>query len=105
MAHIGAKYGKQAMLDAIVHPSEGISHEYVPTTFTLRNGEQISGLVAEERTDEIVVRLGPNQQQRIRPADVASRSEMRVSLMPEGLLDNVSDQQIADLLEFLASLK
>jgi putative membrane-bound dehydrogenase-like protein len=105
LAHIGSKYGKEAMLDSIVRPSEGISHEYVPTTFTLRNGDQVSGLVAEERPDEIVVQIGPNQQQRIRPADVASRTEVRVSQMPEGLLDNVTDQQIADLLEFLDSLK
>jgi putative heme-binding domain-containing protein len=105
LSHIGSKYGKQAMLDAIVNPSEGIQFEYVPTIFVLKNGEQIAGQIAEERPDEIVVQIGPNQQQRIRPADVASRTETRVSLMPEGLLNNVTDQQIADLLEFLDSLK
>jgi hypothetical protein len=51
------------------------------------------------------VQIGPNQLQRIKPADVASRKESRVSLMPEGLLNPLSMQQIADLLEYLASLK
>ena len=46
-----------------------------------------------------------NQQQRVNTADVVSRKETRVSLMPEGLLNNLSLQQIADLLEFLASQK
>ena len=105
LTHIGSKLGKQAMLDAIVNPSEGIQFEYVPTTFTLKNGDQISGMVAEERPDEIVVQIGLNQQQRIKPADVASRKEIRVSLMPEGLLNNLSLQQIADLLQYLDSLK
>ena len=105
LSHIGTKYGKQALLDNIANPSEGISPEYVPTTFTMKNGEQVSGLVAEERPDQIVVQIGPNQQQRLKPSDVASRKEIRVSLMPEGLLDNLSMQQLADLLEFLESLK
>ena len=38
-------------------------------------------------------------------ADIVSREETRVSLMPEGLLDNLSLQQVADLLEYLDSLK
>jgi putative membrane-bound dehydrogenase-like protein len=105
LTHIGSKLGKQAMLDAIVNPSEGIAPEYVPTTFTLKNGDQVSGLVAAERPDEIVVRIGLNQQQRIKPSDVVSRKEIHVSLMPEGLLNNLSLQQIADLLQYLDSLK
>ena len=88
-----------------MNPSEGISPEYVPTTFVMKNGEQVAGVVAEERPDQITVQLGPNQQQRIKPADVATRKEIRVSLMPEGLLNNLSLQQIADLLEFLESQK
>jgi putative heme-binding domain-containing protein len=105
LTHIGSKLGKQAMLDAIVNPSEGIQFEYVPTTFTMKNGDQVVGTIAEERPDEIVVQIGPNQQQRIKPSDVAVRKEIRVSQMPEGLLNNLSLQQIADLLEYLASLK
>jgi putative heme-binding domain-containing protein len=105
LTHIGSKLGKQAMLDAIVNPSEGIQFEYVPTTFTMKNGDQVAGTVAEERPDEIVVQIGPNQQQRIKPSDVVSRKEIRISQMPEGLLNNLSLQQIADLLEYLDSLK
>jgi len=105
LSHIGTKYGKQAMLDNIINPSEGISPEFVPTTFTMKNGDTVAGLVAEERPDQITVQIGPNQLQRIKPADVASRKESRVSLMPEGLLNPLSMQQIADLLEYLASLK
>jgi putative membrane-bound dehydrogenase-like protein len=105
LAKIGAKYGKQALLDAIVTPSEGIQFEYIPTTLTLKNGDTVAGMIASETPTQITVQLGPNQQQRVNPADVASRKETRVSLMPEGLLDNLSLQQVADLLEYLASLK
>jgi putative membrane-bound dehydrogenase-like protein len=105
LTNIGAKYGKQAMLDAIVSPSEGIQFEYIPTTLTLRNGDTVAGMIASETPTLITVQVGPNQQQRVNPADVTARRETRVSLMPEGLLDNLSLQQVADLLEYLDSLK
>ncbi len=105
LSAIGAKYGRQAMLDNISNPSDAIGPEYVPTTFTMKSGEKVSGLIAEETTDHILIQTGPDASQRVKPSDVASRDEIRVSLMPEGLLSNLSPQQLADLLEFLSTLK
>jgi putative membrane-bound dehydrogenase-like protein len=105
LSAIGAKYGKQAMLDNIVNPNEAIGPEYVTTIFTLKSGERVQGLITEEAADRIVVQTAADQSQRLKPADVVSRQPIRVSLMPEGLLTNLSSQQLADLLEFLATLK
>jgi putative heme-binding domain-containing protein len=105
LSAIGAKYGKQAMLDHIVRPSDAISHEYMTTVLTLKTGGQVTGLITEETPTAIVVQLSADQQQRVRPSDVASRQQIRVSSMPEGSVDNLSMQQLADLLEFLATLK
>jgi putative heme-binding domain-containing protein len=105
LSAVGAKYGKQAMLDHIVSPSDAISHEYVSTAFTLKDGGEVVGLITEETSGSIVVQLSADQQRRLRPADIASRQSVRVSSMPEGLVDNLSMQQLADLLEFLATRK
>ena len=105
LSAIGAKYGRQAMLDNIVSPSDAIGHEYVPTTLVLKSGDRVSGLISEESGDRIVVQTGPDTSQSVKPSDVASRQEIRTSLMPEGLLNNLTAQQIADLLEFLSTLK
>ena len=105
LSAIGAKYGRQAMLDNISNPSDAVGPEYVPTTFTMKSGEKLSGLISEETADHIVIMTGPDASQRVKLSDVASREEVRVSLMPEGLLSNLSSQQLADLLEFLSTLK
>jgi putative membrane-bound dehydrogenase-like protein len=105
LSAIGAKYGKQAMLDNITNPSEAIGPEYIMTTFRLKNGESVQGLIEEDSSDRIVVRTDADHTQRLSPSDVTSRRQIRLSLMPEGLLTNLSPQQIADLLEFLATLK
>jgi putative membrane-bound dehydrogenase-like protein len=105
LSKIGAKYGKQAMLDSILNPSDAIGPEYVMTVLTLRNGDRLQGMIAEENADRVVVQTAVDQSQRLRPADIASRQPIRQSMMPEGLLDSLSLQQIADLLEFLAGLR
>jgi putative heme-binding domain-containing protein len=105
LSMIGAKFGKQAMLDNIVNPNDAIGHEYMTTSFTLNSGEVLIGLVSEENPDRITVRIGADQERRLRPAEVKARQESRISSMPEGLVDNLSLQQIADLLEFLSTLR
>ena len=55
--------------------------------------------------DHIVVRTGPDQTERLKPSDIESRRQSRTSLMAEGLLNHLSLQQIADLLEFLSTLR
>ena len=104
LSAIGAKYGKQALLDNIVNPSEAIGPEYVMTTFRMKSGDTIQGLVEEDGA-RITVRTDADHVQRLNAADVESRRQIRLSLMPEGLLTNLSSQQIADLLEFLTTLK
>jgi len=105
LAKIGAKYGRQAMLDSILNPSDAIGPEYMMTVVTLKNGDKIQGLIVEEGSDRVVVQTAVDQTQRLKPADIASRQPIRVSLMPEGLVDALSHQQIADLLEFLTGMK
>jgi putative heme-binding domain-containing protein len=105
LSAIGAKYGKQALLDHILNPSDAIGPEYVSTVFKLKNGDSVQGLVSEEAADRVVVITGVDQSVRLKPSDIASRQQIRVSLMPEGLLNSLQPQQIADLLEFLTTLR
>ena len=95
---------KQAMLDDILNPNGAIGPEYITTVFTMKNGSTVSGLITGETATEVTIAVG-TESQRLRTSDIASRKPVQVSSMPEGLLDNLSLQQIADLLEFLSTLK
>jgi putative heme-binding domain-containing protein len=105
LAAIGEKFGKQGLLDSIVNPSEAIAPEYQVWVFATKNRGEVSGLIASEAPDGVVVNTGADEQVRLTPADIVSKRPYRASMMPEGLLNNLSGQQIADLLEFLTTLK
>lgn len=105
LSTIGVKFGKQAMLEQIRNPSEAVAPEFMMTMFQLKSGNVVAGVVSEETPNSIVVRNAAGGEERVRPADIASRTQNRVSLMPDGLLANLNTQQVLDLLEFLDSLK
>ena len=92
------------MLDDLLNPNGAIGPEYITTVFTMKNGSTVSGLITGETATEVTIAVG-TESQRLRTSDIASRKPVQVSSMPEGLLSNLSLQQIADLLEFLSTLK
>jgi putative heme-binding domain-containing protein len=103
LSSIGVKYGKQALLDNILRPSDSIGLEYVVSTLKMKNGETVTGIVTDTTSDTITVKVGDTDERRLRAADVASRQASGMSMMPEGLLTPLSLQQVSDLLEFLAT--
>ena len=70
----------------------------------LKNGDLLDALYVSEDKDAIVVRMPGTEDRRIPRADVRNTKYLRRSLMPEGLLESMTDQQVTDLLTYLKSL-
>jgi putative heme-binding domain-containing protein len=105
LSAIGEKFGKQGLLDSLVNPSEAIAPEYQVWVFATKTRGEVSGLIASDTPEAIVVTSGVDEQVKLNPSDVVSKRPYRASMMPEGLLNNLAPQQVADLLEFLTTLK
>ena len=105
LTEIGSKYAKDGLLDAIVHPSDGISFGYEGWEIKMKDGSTLSGVIASKTETDIDLKLPGGAKQQIKTSDVASKKEMKESLMPEGLYQNMSNNDLADLLAFLESLK
>lgn len=96
------RFQKKDVLEAILWPSKAISEQYESTEIHTKDGNVIFGIVEREDDQRLVVRR--NQAERpveIPKAQVAKRSRSDVSLMPEGLVDDLSQQDLANLLAFL----
>jgi putative heme-binding domain-containing protein len=105
LSNIGTKFGKQAMFDAITMPSAAITFGYESWLIETKKGEVVTGVLAEDTPARVTVRTDATQEVRLRPADIASRAPSAVSIMPEGLINALTPQQVVDLLEFLSTLK
>lgn len=105
LSEIGTKLGKDALYEAILEPSSGISFGYEAYNFTLKNGDEAYGLIASETADEVAVKTVGGFQSKLKKSDIASRQISKLSLMPSGLQAALSPQDLVDLVEYLASLK
>ncbi len=105
LSAIGGKLGKEALLDSILNPSAGIAHEYVTWILDTRAQGQVIGILAEDTPQRVVVKTETGESIRLRPAEITGRRKSNLSMMPEDLVTKMTEQQLVDLLEYLATLK
>jgi putative heme-binding domain-containing protein len=105
LSEIGAKLGKDGLYEAILDPSAGIAFGYEAWQIDLKSGDEAFGIIVSETADEIVLKDAKAIATRIRKSDIAKRQQSKTSLMPAGLQQTMSTQDLVDLVEYLSSLK
>jgi putative membrane-bound dehydrogenase-like protein len=91
------------LLSSIVDPSALIRKEYQAQTIALRDGRVVTGLIIDEN-DKTLTLVDSKQQKLVVPrSEVEDRKPSDASLMPDGLLDKLSDSEIRDLFRYLQS--
>jgi putative membrane-bound dehydrogenase-like protein len=105
LSEIGTKLGKDALYEAILQPSAGISFGYEAWQLTLKNGDEPYGLISSETPTELVLRTVGGAKTTYLKAEIASRIQQKLSIMPAGLQQNMAVGELVDLVEYLFSLK
>ncbi len=105
LSEIGSKLGKDALIEAILDPSAGISFGYEAFNILLKNGDEAYGLIASETADELSLKAVGGIVTKLRKSEIASRQQSKLSIMPAGLQQAMTLQEFVDLLEYLCSLK
>lgn len=105
LSEIGAKYAKEGLYEAILHPDAGIAFGYEGYVFKTKDGNQVLGYVTSESKDDISVKMIGGTVSKIKKADIVSKQPYTHSLMPEGLVAGMKQQQVVDLIEYLSTLK
>lgn len=97
--------GLEAVLRNILTPNAAMEPGYRVFRVEMKNGDLIDAFFVSEDKDAIIIRLPGVPDRRLNKADIRSTKYIRRSLMPEGLLDALPDQQVADLLAYLMTLR
>jgi putative membrane-bound dehydrogenase-like protein len=105
LTHIGSIRSERDLLEAIVFPSASFVRSYEPWLVATKNGKLYNGILRKDAPDEVVLVTGANQEARIARADIDEMQPGKVSVMPAGLDQQLSPQQLADLVAFLKACK
>jgi len=97
--------GLEAVLRNILTPNAAMEPGYRIYRVEMKKGDIIDAFFVSEVKDAVVIRQAGLPDRRVPKADIRSTKFIRRSLMPEGLLDTLQDQQVADLLAYLMTLK
>jgi putative heme-binding domain-containing protein len=101
---ISKRFSRDDLLTAILQPSKDVSPRYRATRVVTTDDKAYTGIIIYEATDGVILQTGADTTVRIAGANIASMKQVELSLMPTGLIDKLSDAEIADLLAYLSTL-
>jgi putative membrane-bound dehydrogenase-like protein len=102
---IGQIRSERDLLEAIIYPSASFARGYESVLVTTSTGAVHNGVLRRELPDEIVLVTGVQEETRIPRSRIEDMQPGGVSLMPAGLGDVLSRQELADLLAFLRATR
>ena len=97
---------RDSILRSILLPSEKIDEKYASTKFQLDTGKTIVGMITEENDDVIKIVVDPLLKDSVTKIDadaVEGRKMSTLSPMPEGLVDNLTKEEVLDLIAYIKS--
>jgi putative heme-binding domain-containing protein len=97
--------GKEKLLINILDPNREVAANFIAYLVESKDGQSILGLISSDTPAGITLRQ-PYARETVVPRDRIKRmSSEKKSLMPEGLEAGLKQQDVADLLEFVAGVK
>jgi len=103
LSNIGEIRSEHDILEAIVYPSASFAREY-ETYKVVTGSNTYTGVIAEQLSDAVMVTVGPGPGVRVPRADITSIEPHNVSMMPPGLDQQLSKEELSDLMAFLEAL-
>ena len=98
---VGRFRDPRALLEAVVFPSSTIVPEFRSFSIVTRDGKTNTGMIVAETSDALYLRTSQLAEIRISRQEVEEIAPSSISIMPQGLEKTMTDQEFADLLEYL----
>lgn len=92
------------ILRSLIEPSQAIDEKYRSISFLLDSGKLISGTIVEENDDVVKLLTDPlnvREPTILSKDEIEERSPSAVSIMPAGLLNRLTEEEIVDLVAYL----
>ncbi|MEO6930880.1 MAG: c-type cytochrome, partial [Chitinophagaceae bacterium] len=105
LSEIGGKLSREAIYEAVLKPDAGISFGYEGVLVSTKDGGRTLGYISSDTKDELAIKTIGGSITRIKKIDITSRKKYEHSLMPGGLVTGLKQQEVVDLVEYLAGLK
>ena len=106
LSQAAGRFGAKDMLDAIIEPSKVVSDQYRAFTVVTTAGQSYTGRLVADRGDKLAILTDPENSTKlveIPKSEVEEQLPSKTSIMPQGLLKTLNEDEALDLLAYLLS--
>jgi putative heme-binding domain-containing protein len=105
LSRIGGIRQARDVFESIFFPSATIAREFDTHVVETADGQSLTGTIRADVGDAMLVVDATGQEKTIAHRDIVANSTLPTSLMPEGLDQTLTEQQLLDLVAWLLTLK
>jgi putative membrane-bound dehydrogenase-like protein len=103
LTRIGRSRTREAILEAILFPSSRIEQSYQPLRVLTESGQVYNGLVTRMNDDALELQVTADKSVIVPLDEIVQQETGQISIMPSGVKDLLTEQELADLLALLQS--
>lgn len=108
LSGLAGRFSVRDLLESVVDPSKVISDQYQAVVIRMTDGRVVTGRIINLSGDGMTVNtdmLNPGQggSTSVRRSQIEEMQPSQTSMMPNGLLDTMNEDEVLDLLAFLLS--
>jgi putative heme-binding domain-containing protein len=103
---LAGRFSPKDLLESVVDPSKVVSDQYAAVIIRTQDGQVVTGRIVNLHGDTLHVNtdmLNPSGTVNVKRQDIDAMQPSKVSMMPTGLLDTLSEDEAKDLIAFLLS--
>jgi putative heme-binding domain-containing protein len=106
LTNVATRFKRQDLLESITEPSKVVSEQYTNSILKMADGNMVMGRITGETADKVTLVPNPFDPATVtvNKADIKSREMSKLSIMPAGLLNTHTEEEILDLLAYLESM-
>jgi putative heme-binding domain-containing protein len=105
MGQIGSIMNRDQITESILKPNASISQGFASFLIETNDGKSYMGFVTAESADALTIRDITGTATNLDKKNIKSRKEMENSIMPAGLANSLSYEELASLITFLQQQK
>ena len=105
LTQVGTRLSREQILESLMKPSLVIQPAYLAHSVELNDGRVQTGFVIERTDQALKLKLVTGTTESYPLTTVKSDKPLPLSIMPEGLLQTMTQQEAADVIAYLAGLK
>lgn len=105
LSKIGDKLPKAGIYEAVLDPSASVSPTYDLVHLSLARQDEVSGFVVSETEQTVTLRMEGGIVADFAQEEILERRVSTVSAMPDDLQEQMSVDDLVDLVEFLSQLR